>query len=157
MFNRIKYLWLIIFVVSCQNTKSVIEVPSEINNLFDNYNRAWSDGNVNEIVNNVYSVPFILYLADNVLVLNTENDIRDFLTNTFAQLEENEYGHSTFNRWEHVKVNEGVALVEQNFTRYLKDGSVMGASERTASYILRKHDDSGYKIFALIPHTPVSE
>ena len=43
-----------------------------------------------------------------------------------------------------------------NFTRFLKDSSIMGAKNRTATYILRKKNNK-YKISALIPHTPVTE
>jgi hypothetical protein len=43
-----------------------------------------------------------------------------------------------------------------NFTRFLKDSTVMGAKNRTATYVLRKKN-GGFKISALIPHTPVSE
>ena len=40
--------------------------------------------------------------------------------------------------------------------RFLKDSTVMGAKNRTATYVLRKKN-GGFKISALIPHTPVSE
>lgn len=43
-----------------------------------------------------------------------------------------------------------------NFTRFLKDGNIMGEKEREASYILKKIDDS-FKIVALIPHSPIGE
>ena len=158
MFNRIKYLCLIILIASCQNTPNKrTEVPSEINNLFDTYITAWSDGDIDEIVNNVYGVPCIFYQPDNVIVLNTKDDIRNFLTDTFEQLDKNDYGYSTFNGWEHIKISKGNALVEMNFTRYLKDGSKMGDSKRTASYVLRKDGNSPYRIFSVIPHAPLTE
>ena len=43
-----------------------------------------------------------------------------------------------------------------NFTRFLKDGNIMGDEERKASYIL-KNIDGSFKIIALIPHSPVAE
>jgi hypothetical protein len=45
---------------------------------------------------------------------------------------------------------------KMNFTRFLKDGKVMGADKRTASYIIRKKD-KGFRIIATIPHTTVAE
>ena len=47
-------------------------------------------------------------------------------------------------------------VIEMNFTRFLKDSTIMGAKNRTATYILRKKNDK-FKISALIPHTPISD
>jgi hypothetical protein len=150
--------YLILFtsfvLLSCENK---IDGPSEINELFSYYNKAWSDGKVEDIIDNVYGVPCTLYLPDGVVPLNSKNDIRNFLNNTFAELDKNNYGFSKFNNWEHVRLSQNVAIVEQNFTRYLKDDTVMGPKERTASYVLRKDEDSKYKIYALIIHSPLSE
>ena len=71
-------------------------------------------------------------------------------------LEENNYGYSITNSWEHYKKDNNVVVIEMNFTRFLKDSTVMGAKNRTATYVLRKKN-GGFKISALIPHTPVSE
>jgi len=150
--------YLILFtsfvLLSCENK---IDAPSEINELFSYYNKAWSDGKVEDIIDNVYGVPCTLYLPDGVVPLNSKNDIRNFLNNTFAELDKNNYGFSKFNNWEHARLSQNVAIVEQNFTRYLKDDTVMGPKERTASYVLRKDEDSKYKIYALIIHSPLSE
>ena len=79
-----------------------------------------------------------------------------FLTNSFNTLEENNYGYSIANSWEHYKKDDNIVVIEMNFTRFLKDSTIMGAKNRTATYILRKKNDE-FKISALIPHTPVSE
>ena len=52
----------------------------------------------------------------------------------------NNYGYSIRNSWENYKIDDNLVIVEQNFTRFLKDSSVMGPEERTASYILRKSE-----------------
>ncbi len=158
MFNRIKYLCLIILIASCQNTPNQrTEVPSEIKDLFDDYITAWSDGDIDAIASNLYGIPCIFYQPDDVIVLNTKDDIRAFLTDTFEQLDKNDYGHSILNGWEHVRISEGIALVEIHFTRYMKDGSEMGSSKRTASYVLRKEGNRPYKIFSIIAHSPLTE
>ena len=79
-----------------------------------------------------------------------------FLTNSFNTLEENNYGYSITNSWEHYKKDDNIVVIEMNFTRFLKDSTIMGAKNRTATYILRKKNDE-FKISAMIPHTPVSE
>ena len=59
-----------------------------------------------------------------------------FLTNSFNTLEENNYGYSITNSWEHYKKDDNIVVIEMNFTRFLKDSTIMGAKNRTATYIL---------------------
>ena len=63
------------------------------------------------------------------------------------------WGNADFN-WGNYQSKNDMVIIEQNFTRFLKDSSVMKPRERTASYILRKQDNK-FKIVALIPHSPV--
>ena len=42
------------------------------------------------------------------------------LKNSFNQLEENNYGYSITNSFEHYKENNNVIIIEMNFTRFLK-------------------------------------
>ena len=42
-----------------------------------------------------------------------------------------------------------------NFTRYLKDSTIMGAKKKRIIYI-RKYNGN-HKIVGMIPHTPISE
>ena len=127
-----------------------------VNQLFSNYVKYWSDQDINKISEEIYGLPFTLYNQDEILVFSTQDQVLSFLTNTFNQLEENNYGYSVTNSFEHYKEDNNIIIIEMNFTRYLKDGSIMGEKEREASYIL-KIIDGGYKIVALIPHTPISE
>ncbi len=156
--RRVIYWGLALLLVSCQNTAtSKLEVPKEIETFIIDYVQAWSDGDVEEITENVYGVPLTLYRSDNLISLQSKDEIRGFLTSTFKQLDENGYSHSIFNDWKHIKVGDGVAIVEQSFTRYLNDGSVMGAPERTASYILKRNENGNYRIHGMIPHTEIAE
>ena len=36
--------------------------------------------------------------------------------------------------------DDNIIIIEMNFTRFLKDGNIMGEKERKASYILKKND-----------------
>ena len=127
-----------------------------VNQLFSNYVKYWSDQDINKISEEIYGLPFTLYNQDEILVFSTQDQVVSFLTNTFNQLEENNYGYSVTNSFEHYKEDNNIIIIEMNFTRFLKDGSIMGEKEREASYIL-KNIDGGYKIVALIPHAPISE
>ncbi len=127
-----------------------------VNQLFSNYVKYWSDQDINKISEEIYGLPFTLYNQDEILVFSTQDQVLSFLTNTFNQLEKNNYGYSVTNSFEHYKEDNNIIIIEMNFTRFLKDGSIMGEKEREASYIL-KNIDGGYKIVALIPHAPISE
>ena len=127
-----------------------------VNQLFSNYVKHWSDQDINKISEEIYGLPFTLYNQDEILVFSTQDQVVSFLTNTFNQLEKNNYGYSVTNSFEHYKEDNNIIIIEMNFTRFLKDGSIMGEKEREASYIL-KNIDGGYKIVALIPHAPISE
>ena len=127
-----------------------------VNQLFSTYVKYWSDQNFNKISEEIYGVPFTLYNQDEVTVFSTEDQVVSFLKNTFNQLGENNYGYSVTNSFEHYKEDDNIIIIEMNFTRFLKDGNVMGEKERKASYILKKIDGS-FKIVALIPHSPIAE
>ena len=127
-----------------------------VNQLFSSYVKYWSDQDFNKISEEIYGLPFTLYNQDEILVFSTQDQVVSFLKNTFNQLEENNYGYSVTNSFEHYKEDNNIIIIEMNFTRFLKDGSIMGEKEREASYIL-KNIDGSYKIVALIPHTPISE
>ena len=127
-----------------------------VNQLFSTYVKYWSDQDFNKISEEIYGVPFTLYNQDEVTVFSTEDQVVSFLKNTFNQLEENNYGYSVTNSFEHYKEDDNIIIIEMNFTRFLKDDNIMGEKERKASYILKKIDGS-FKIVALIPHSPIAE
>ena len=127
-----------------------------VNQLFSTYVKYWSDQDFNKISEEIYGVPFTLYNQDEVTVFSTEDKVVSFLKNTFNQLEENNYGYSVTNSFEHYKEDDNIIIIEMNFTRFLKDGNIMGEEERKASYIL-KNIDGSFKIVALIPHSPIAE
>ena len=47
-------------------------------------------------------------------------------------------------------------ILEMNFTRFKKNGDVLGERERTATYVLKKDEkDEKFKIFSIIAHTVI--
>jgi len=151
-------LFFSVIFYSCNNsyTKKKYEIPFEITSMYSKYVSAWSDADFTTITEDIYELPFSLYLNDTTIIYNSKEELESFLINSFNTLEENNYGYSITNSWEHYKKDDHLVVIEMNFTRFLKDSTIMGAKNRTATYILRKKNDK-YKISALIPHTPVSE
>ena len=158
MRNLMYVLFFSLIFYSCKNssTKKKYEIPFEITSMYSKYVSAWSDADFTTITEDIYELPFSLYLNDTTIIYNSKEELESFLINSFYTLEENNYGYSITNSWEHYKKDDHLVVIEMNFTRFLKDSTIMGAKNRTATYILRKKNDK-YKISALIPHTPVSE
>ena len=158
MKNLIYFLLVSVIFYSCNNSspKKRYDIPSEITSMYSKYVSAWSDADFTTITEDIYQLPFSLYLNDTTIIYNSKEELESFLTTSFNTLEENNYGYSTTNSWEHYKKDNNIVVIEMNFTRFLKDSSIMGAKNRTATYILRKKNNK-YKISALIPHTPVTE
>ena len=148
--------FFICFLVFACDSKSNLNVDNAIEQTFSNYVEYWSEGDFDKIVNEIYGVPFVLYTQESTMVMNTEKEVKDFLISAFETLDSNNYGYSIRNKWEHFKSDKNLSIIEMNFTRYLKDSTVMGDNERTASYILRKYNGN-HKIVGMIPHTAVSE
>ena len=153
--KKLSLLLLISVFLSC-DSKSDLKVDSTIEQTFSNYVEYWSEGDFDKIVNEIYGVPFVLYTQDNTIVMSTDKEIKDFLILTFKMLDSNNYGYSIRNKWEHFKSDKNLSIIEMNFTRYLKDSTVMGENERSSSYILRKYNGN-HRIVGMIPHTPISE
>ena len=135
----------------CSSVFSGVRVDKDLQNFMTLYCEYWSDGDYKKIISEIYDTPFIHYKQDSTKVMKTEAEVEESLIETFKSLEEKNYGHSIINRWERYKKDEDIIIMEMNFTRFSKDGKVMGEEERTASYIIRKKD-KGYKILAVIPH-----
>ena len=158
MKNLIYYILISVVFYNCKNSPSpkTFNIPSEITTMYSKYVSAWSDADFTTISEEIYELPFSLYLSDSTIIYKTKKELVSFLTNSFNTLEENNYGYSITNSWEHYKKDDDIVVIEMNFTRFLKDSTIMGAKNRKATYILRKKNGE-FKISALIPHTQVSE
>ena len=154
---RFTILLFLIVLLSCQKSKvNHLQVPTEIEKLVFDYVQAWSERDVDYITENTYGAPFVLFLEDTTIFLNDFENIKTFLENTFSNLESSNYSHSTFNNWETFKLRGKTAILEMNFTRFKKNGDVLGEKERTATYILKKSDrDENFRIFSIIAHTVI--
>lgn len=153
MMKNIFLLLLLLFNINCKTEISnQINPPEEVVNLFENYTKLWSDGNLELIANNIYDQPMSIYSKDSILYLKSNEDVKSFLSKTFKNLEDNNYGFSTINKWESYREDKNYVIIEMNYTRFLKDSSIMGERFRKATYILRK-TDRGLKINSMIPHT----
>ena len=154
---RFTILLFLLVSFSCQNNKvNTPQVPTEIEKLVFDLVKAWSDRDVDYITDNIYGAPFVLFLEDTTIFLNDFENIKIFLSNTFSNLKSSNYSHSTFNKWETFKLRGNTALLEMNFTRFKKNGDVLGEKERTVTYILKKFEkEEKYRIFSIIAHTVI--
>ena len=150
------FLILSFIFISTQNISDEIIVDTDVEDMYLRYNKAWSEGDFETITNEIYSAPFSLYLQDSTIILNSPEDIKNFFIITFDELEMNNYGYSIRNSWESYKLDDNLVIVEQNFTRFLKDSTIMGPAERTASYILRKSNGK-FQITGMVPHTTIAK
>ena len=140
----------------CSSVFSGVRVDKDLQNFMTLYCEYWSDGDYKKIISEIYDIPFIHYKQDSTNVMKTKAEVEKSLIDIFKSLEEENYGHSIINRWESYKKDEDIIIIEMNFTRFSKDGKVMGEEERTASYILRKRAKE-FKILAVIPHVATTQ
>ncbi len=154
---RFIILLFLIVLFSCQKSKvNHLQVPTEIEKLVFDYVKAWSERDVDYISDNIYGEPFVLFLEDTTIFLNDFKNIKNFLKNTFSNLESSNYSHSNFNKWETFKLRGNTAILEMNFTRFKKNGEVLGKRERTATYVLKKSkNNKEFRIFSIIAHTVI--
>ena len=154
---RFTILLFLLLSFSCQDNKvNTPQVPTEIEKLVFDLVKAWSERDADYITDNIYGARFGLFLEDTTIFLNDFENIKTFLSNTFLNLESSNYSHSTFNKWETFKLRGNTALLEMNFTRFKKNGDVLGEKERTVTYILKKFEkEEKYRIYSIIAHTVI--
>ena len=128
-----------------------ISPPKEVVAFFETYNKLWSEGNFEYIASDIYDLPMTLYLQDTIHYLKSPDEVKKFLINTFNNLEANHYGFSKINKWENYREDGKYIITEMNFTRFLKDSTIMGNQFRKATYILIKKNKE-LKIAAMMPH-----
>ncbi len=133
-----------------------ISPPKEVVAFFETYNKLWSEGNFEYIASDIYDLPMTLYLQDTIHYLKSPDEVKKFLINTFNNLEANHYGFSKINKWENYREDGKYIITEMNFTRFLKDSTIMGNQFRKAFYILIKKNKE-LKIAAMMPHTIIDK
>ncbi len=133
-----------------------ISPPKEVVAFFETYNKLWSEGNFEYIASDIYDLPMTLYLQDTIHYLKSPDEVKKFLINTFNNLEANHYGFSKINKWENYREDGKYISTEMNFTRFLKDNTIMGNQFRKATYILIKKNKE-LKIAAMMPHTIIDK
>lgn len=154
MIKNILFIFFFVVLNSCSKKEKlhISETQSMIDVMFDQYFEAFSNKEFEKILDKYYDTPFIIYDQNNTIILNNRNELLSFLENASNQLDKGNYGYSKTNFFEEFREDNNLIILEMNYTRYQKDGSVMGNKEMTATYVLRKSDEN-YKIISLIPHS----
>ena len=152
--KKFKYLiYLIIFNLSAQNPI----IDEEVQQMFDKYVAYWSDGDYDRIASEVYTAPMSIYYQDgSTLILKNSIEIKNYLIATFEELERNNYGYSKRNGWQYVRRENNLDDIEMNYTRFLKDSTIMKPIDRKSAYVLKKVNEN-FKITALIPFTAIAK
>ncbi len=154
MIKNILFIFFFVMLNSCSKKEKlhISETQSMIDVMFDQYFEAFSNKEFEKILDKYYDTPFIIYDQNNTIILNNRNELLSFLENASNQLDKGNYGYSKTNFFEEFMEDNNLIILEMNYTRYQKDGSVMGNKEMTATYVLRKSDEN-YKVISLIPHS----
>ena len=154
MIKNILFIFFFVMLNSCSKKEKlhISETQSMIDVMFDQYFEAFSNKEFEKILDKYYDIPFIIYDQNNTIILNNRNELLSFLENASNQLDKGNYGYSKTNFFEEFREDNNLIILEMNYTRYKKDGSVMGNKEMTATYVLRKSDEN-YKVISLIPHS----
>ncbi len=154
MIKNILFIFFFVVLNSCSKKEKlhISETQSKIDGMFDEYFEAFSNKEFEKILDKYYDTPFIIYDQNNTIILNNRNELLSFLENASNQLDKGNYGYSKTNFFEEFREDNNLIILEMNYTRYQKDGSVMGNKEMTATYVLRKSDEN-YKVISLIPHS----
>lgn len=154
MIKNILFIFFFVVLNSCSKKEKlhISETQSMIDVMFDQYFEAFSNKEFEKILDKYYDTPFIIYDQNNTIILNNRNELLSFLENASNQLDKGNYGYSKTNFFEEFREDNNLIILEMNYTRYKKDGSVMGNKEMTATYVLRKSDEN-YKVISLIPHS----
>ena len=121
------------------------------NHFILNGNSSFPDDKIlKNIINSIHWKNVVI--ENNTIILINRNELLSFLENASNQLDKGNYGYSKTNFFEEFREDNNLIILEMNYTRYKKDGSVMGNKEMTATYVLRKSDEN-YKVISLIPHS----
>ena len=154
MIKNILFIFFFVVLNSCTKNEKlyICETQSMIDDMFDEYFEAFSNKEFEKILDKYYDIPFIIYDQNNTIILNNRNELLSFLENASNQLDKGNYGYSKTNFFEEFREDNNLIILEMNYTRYKKDGSVMGNKEMTATYVLRKSDEN-YKVISLMPHS----
>jgi hypothetical protein len=132
-------------------------IDEEVQQMFDKYVAYWSVGDYDRIASEVYTAPMSIYYQDgSTLILKNSIEIKNYLIATFEELERNNYGYSKRNGWQYFRRENNLAYIEMNYTRFLKDSTIMKPIDRKSAYVLKKVNEN-FKITALIPFTAIAK
>jgi hypothetical protein len=96
-----------------------------------------------------YNVPLAMVFADQLVVLNTKEEVAGTITAMLNALVEKNFKESKLDTIGVTALTEKTVLVSAAFTRYRRDGSVL---ERLGATYTVVRGAAGFKIVALVAH-----
>ena len=122
----------------------------EILNIMDKYNDAFIMKNYHTIVN-YFTYPTSINMKNKTITASNKLKFKLIYRKIRGGLPDY-YFHSTWDNIDIKIIDESIAILDAQFSRYKKDGSVFYSG--SAIYYFRKIDDT-WKIFSLTPYNSV--
>ncbi len=128
---------------------SVAQDEENIRALFDQYLALFSAAQSKEIAEEIVAEP--AFYADQMTQNASEMEMR--LERYFAEIKGRGWSYSTPISIDVCVIGDGLALVEQNFTRFDNNGAAIPPTVRGAFYVLRRLD-VGWRMVAVYEKDP---
>jgi limonene-1,2-epoxide hydrolase len=126
------------------------EPEQEVDQLFDDYFRDFGNLDLEAIVG-YFHLPCMFTTQVGVFVFTTTAEVDAFWRPRFDDLKSQDFGHTERGEASIKVLAEDTAIASSLATRFNKEGKQM--ERRGAAFTVRKTDD-GWKIVALIHHSP---
>jgi len=115
------------------------QIKAELEETFLNYVERFAAFDVDYVVENVFVLPRYNLGGNGPVLIPDEEALRNFMENTFRNLESQNYSRSEASDFSICILNGSAALLSVNVTRYSENGSIL--MQLTPTYIYAKTDD----------------
>lgn len=142
------------FVSIPDDTKSPMTTPDrqvEIRRFYDRYLDAFHTGNAAAVAP-FYRAPCLFIADQGVTLLETDAEIERLFGQVIAGLRERNYARSEVRDVQIKELSDRLALFSGLAVRYTAPGEEL--ERLSATYTLRKSDDTGWQIVTVVAHGP---
>ena len=125
--------------------------PAEIRRFYDRYLDAFHTGNAAAVAP-FYRAPCLFIADQDVTLLETDAEIEHLFRHVIAGLRERNYARSEVRDVQIKELSDRLALFSGLAVRYTAPGEEL--ERLSATYTLRKSDDTGWQIVTVVAHGP---
>ena len=123
----------------------------EIHRFYDRYLEAFHTGNAAAVAP-FYRAPCLFIADQGVTLLETDAEIERLFGQVIAGLRERNYARSEVRDVQIKQLSDRLALFSGLAVRYITTGEEL--ERLSATYTLRKSDDTGWRIVTVVAHGP---